>query len=172
MHNIDIEYGMYASKWGLSDFYEESKAKLMDALNSGEDFDTGWWGCKKEINYARICRENGRITVEVTAHMDDLYDGDDLIYDALWEECHTEEELPDDIITSITDEAIDCGINDCAEEQGTLPADASIDDIICKLDKLETDAMNANHEDYKQLRVIVREHYEYWKGEQTNGKDD
>lgn len=170
--DIDICYGMYASKWGLTDFYEESEQKLKDALNSGEDFDTGWFGCKKEIRYARIVREDGEITVEVSCNMDDLYDYDsapDLIYDALWEERHTEEELPDEIIDSIIDEAIDVQIDDHTKVDETLPADASFDDIVAVIGKLEDEAESNNTDMYQRLRVIVAEHYDYWKGEQGNG---
>ena len=168
MNNIDIEYGIFASHWSLTDFYEVSKAKLMDALNSGEDFDTGWWGCKKEINYARICRENGRITVQVSAHMDDLFEQPDLIYDALWEECNTEEELPEDIIDSILDTAIWDGIDEKSEVEETLREDASMEDIIAALDRLEGEAMDANDGMYKRLCDIVKAHYEYMKGECTD----
>jgi hypothetical protein len=172
MNNIDIEYGMYASKWGLSDFYEESKAKLVDALNSGEDFDTGWWGCKKEIRYARIVREDGKITVEVSAHMDDLWEQTDLIYDALWEERHTEEELPDEIIDSIRDEAMELRIDDSSSAKGTIPADALLCNVVSLINKLEVEAESKNTDMYTRLRGIVAEHYDYWKGEQNNGKDD
>ena len=167
MNNIDICSGEYASKWGLTDFYEESEQKLKDALTSGEDFDTGWFGCKKEINYARICRENDRVTVEVSAHMDDLWDGDALIYDALWEERHTEEELPDRIIDSIRDAAIDDGLDDHTDITDALPADATFEQIVELIGKLEVEAMDANAEMYNRLRGIVAVHYEYWKGELT-----
>jgi len=88
MKEIDIaeNTGEYASKWGISDFYEEAEQSLRDALASGEDFDTGWFGCKKEINCAQIVREGGEITVCVSAHMDDLWDSEDLIYDTMKEE--------------------------------------------------------------------------------------
>ena len=105
MKEIDITYGEYAAKWGLTDLYPESEDKLRQALLSGEDFDTGWWGCKKEIRYCRITQEIGMITVEVSAHMDDLWESDDLIYDALWETTKQEDELPEEIIDSIRDDA-------------------------------------------------------------------
>ena len=169
MKDIDICYGYYASHWGLTDFYEESNAKLVNVLNSGEDFDTGWFGCKKEINYARICRDGDTLIVQVSAHMDDLWEEDDLIYDALWEECHTEEELPECILESIRDEAIDVGIDERSEAEETLPADASFEDILAVIERLEGEAMNSNTEMYKQLRAIVKAHYEYMKGEKING---
>ena len=118
MKNIDICCGEYASKYALTDWYEGSEEILREAMASGDDFDTGWFGCRKEIRYARIVRENGLYTVEVSSHCDDLWDGDDLIYDALWEVSKSEEELPDDIIESIRDTAADCGIDDSADEAG------------------------------------------------------
>ena len=173
---IDICYGMYASHWGLTDFYKESEQKLKDALASDEDFDTGWWGCKKEIRYARIVREDGKITVEVSCHMDDLFDEDggnpDLIYDALWEERHTEEELPDEIIDSILDEAMELQIDDSSSAKGTLPAYALLCDVVSLIEKLEVEAESKNTDMYTRLRGIVAEYYDYWKGEQNNGKDD
>ena len=164
---IDICYGMYASKWGLTDFYEESEQKLKDALASGEDFDTGWFGCKKEIRYARICRENGAVNIEVSCHMDDLYESDDLIYDALWEECGTEDELPEEIIDSIRDAAYDSDLNDESGVEETLPQDASYEDICECLSRLENEAERENTEMYNILRDIVKAHVEYMKGEQT-----
>lgn len=164
---IDICYGMYAAKYCLSDFYEESEKKLRDAIASSEDFDTGWWGCKKEINYARICRENGAVTVEVACHMDDLYESDDLIYDALWEECRSEEELPDDILDSIRDAAIDSGLNDESSAEDFLPQDATYEDICECLDRLEGEAEAENTEMYNMLRAIVKDAVEYMKEEKT-----
>ena len=98
MKEVDISSGEYASHYSLTDLYPQSEAKLREALASGEDFDTDWFGCKKEIRYARYIREGNSITVKVSAQMDDLWESDDLVYDALWEACQTEEELPEDFI--------------------------------------------------------------------------
>ena len=167
MKDIDICYGFYAAKWSLTDFYDESEQKLKDALASGEDFDTGWWGCSKEIRYARIVRDEDGITVEVSCHMDDLFDGNDLIYDALWEECHTEEELPDEIIDSIRDAAIDEGIDDNTRMSAHLLYYASFDQIKETIHRLENRAEIENEANYKRLRGIVADHVAYMKGEQT-----
>lgn len=154
----------------MTDFYPEAEQKLKDALASCEDFDTGWWGCKKEINYARVRREDGAIIVEVSAHMDDLYDycsSPDLIYDALWEECHTEEELPDDIIDSIIFAAINDGIDDHTDICDALDSDATFDDVCFMLARFEAYAMAENRSMYLRLRDIVAAHYEYLKGERA-----
>lgn len=163
MKDIDICHGAYASKYALTDWYEESEKILREAIESGEDFDTGYFGCRKEIRYGRIRRENGVITVEVSAAMDDLYDGSELIYDALWDVSNSEEELPDDIIESIRDTAADCGINDSAMEWEDLPADATFADVDHLISVLEDSVESQNEENYSRLCEIVKEHVEYMK---------
>lgn len=165
MKTIDIaeNTGIYASKWGISDFYEEAEKSLRDVLNSGEDFETDWFGCKKEIHYAQITREAGKITVSVSCHMDDLWDGDDLIYDALWEVTKSENELPEEIVDSIRDAAIDEQIDDRYTESVLLPASASFEDVVKALDSCEALANRNNTGMYKRLCEIVREHVEYIK---------
>lgn len=165
MKKIDIaeNTGEYASKWSISDFYEEAEQSLRDALESGEDFETDWFGCKKEINYAQIIREDGNITVSVTCNMDDLWDEDDLIYDALWEMTKSEDELPEEIIDSIRDAAIDERIDDHSTVSATLPSSASFDDVVKALDKCEANADAENTGRYKRLCEIVYDHVEYMK---------
>lgn len=163
MKKIDIteKTGWYASKWGVSDFYEEAEKALREALASGEDFDTGWFDCKKEINSGRIVREDGEITVSVTCSIDDLWESDDLIYDALWEVASIEQLLPEEIIDSIRDAACDDGIDDHTTMDETLPGSASYEDIVAVLGRLEGAAGDHNHEMYKELCEIVKAHLEY-----------
>lgn len=168
MKTIDIAQhtGEYASKWGISDFYEEAEKDLREILASGDDFDTGWFGCKKEINYAQIVREGGEITVCVSAHMDDLWDSEDLIYDTMKEEV----ELPEDVIDSIRDFAIDDGIDDNTELSMTLSAEASYEDIVDALDTLEKEAMEANHSMFLRLTDIVDAFIQHMKEADSDGK--
>lgn len=161
MKTIDINHGEFASKWGLTDFYPESEAKLKEALASGEDFTTGWFGCKKEIRYATYTRENNTVYIAVACHMDDLYDGDDLIYDALYTGCHVEEELPDDIIDSIRDYAIDAGLSDETELTTTLPGDASFEAVVKATRDLEYQAEANNESMFSDLIDCVKAHWEY-----------
>ena len=166
MKDVDICDGMYASHWGLTDFYPKSEAALKLLLASGEDFDTDWFGCKKEIRYARIRRDakmgdDSAIIVDVAAHMDDLWEGNELIYDALWEVSKQEEELPEDIVESIFDVAIDCGIDDRAEETEFLPISATYEDIVAAIGKLESVTERRNEENFARLCDIVRDHVEY-----------
>lgn len=157
MWEIDIteNSGVYASKWGISDFYDEAEKSLREALISGKDFDTGWFGCKKEINYARIIRENGEITVSVCCYMDDLFESEDLIYDAIWKMTKSEKDvLPEEIIDSIRDGAIlDC-IGDSSTEVEILPLSSSFEDVVNALDKCEAKASEENDRMFNRLCEI------------------
>ena len=165
MKKIDIaeNTGIYASKWCISDFYEEAENALRSALESGEDFETDWFGCKKEINYGQITREDGKITVSVCCYMDDLWESEDLIYDALWETVKSEDELPEEIIDSIRDSAIDERVDDSSTWTEVLPSSASFDDVVKALDKCEANADAENTGMYKRLCEIVYDHVEYMK---------
>lgn len=79
MKEISINSGEYSSKLGLTDLYPESETKLREAFASAEDFTTGWTGCRKETQHVNYTREEASITIEVSAHMDDLWESDDLI---------------------------------------------------------------------------------------------
>lgn len=162
MKDVDICMGVYASHWDLIDFYPQSEAALKAALASGEDFTTGWFGCKKEIRYARIQRDSAMgdecgIIVDVAACMDDFYEGDDLIYDAYWEVTGLEEELPEEVIQNIRDIAGECGVDDRAEETEYLPLSASYEDIIGAMARLESVTEMKNKENYARLCEIVKE---------------
>ena len=165
MKEITINTGLYAAHWGLTDLYEESAAALKAALDSGEDFETEWFGAKKEINYAQVSREDGKITVRVSSHCDDLWDSDDLIYDALWHVSKIEEELPEEIIDSIRDAAIDDGIDDSCTIEKDLPADATFDDVVKTMGQLEDETMQDNHESFERLCDIVKAHVQYMNTE-------
>lgn len=165
MKKIDIaeNTGIYASKWSISDFYEQAENALRSALDSGEDFETEWFGCKKEINYGQIVREDGKITVSVCCHMDDLWEQDDLIYDALWEVTKAENELSEEIIDSIRDAAIDERIDDSSTWTEVLLSSASFDDVVKALDKCQANADAENTGMYKRLCEIVYAHVDYMK---------
>ena len=163
MIDIAENTGLYASKWSISDFYDDAEKRLRDALMSGEDFETSWFGCKKEINYAQITREEGVVTVSVCCHMDDLWESDDLIYDALWEVTKAENELPEEIIDSIRDAALDEQIEDSSTWTEKLSSSATFEDVVKALDKCEANADRENTGMYKRLCQIVLDHVEYMK---------
>ena len=169
MKTIDIakHTGEYASKWGLTDFYPEAEAELKKALESGDDFETAWFGCKKEIRYAKYTKLGDEITVQVSCVMDDLWESDDLIYDAAWEISHKdlEDELPEEIIDSIRDAALDDGINDGTDLTKTFACTAGgmniYDKIVQCTRDLEAEAEANNHEMYARLVEIVKAHIDY-----------
>ena len=161
---VDLENGMaYAAKWGLTDFYDGVGEKLREAIESCEDFDTGEFGCKKEIRYARVHREHGELEVEVNACMDDLWDEGDLIYDALWTVAKSEKELPEDIIDSICEAAIDSGVDDHTYCNRYLPLDATYETVVETISELENEAEQTNEEMYRILCGIVEDHAEFMK---------
>jgi hypothetical protein len=58
------------AKWGVSDWYEEKREALIEAIKSDEDWTTGWYGSKKEIASARITRIDGKYDIEVSVSDD------------------------------------------------------------------------------------------------------
>lgn len=162
MKEIDISVGEYAAKWGISDFYEDSEELLREALESGEDFTTEW-GCKKEIRYATLTKEGETISLRVVCNMDDLYESDDLIYDALWSRLRVEERLPDELIDSIREAAADEWMNDSAEATAELPASSTFEEICAKLYELTDEAEKENDETFKELCDMVEGVYKWWK---------
>ena len=167
---IDIaeKSGEYASKCGLTDFYPEAEEILRGLLDSGEDFETDWFGCKKEIRYAKITRSKNETVIQVTAHMDDLYESDDLIYDALWEVTKTEDELPEEIIDSIR-EAAYYDVDDHTEMFISLPRSAPFDEIVRAMEYLEYKVEANNHRMYLELCEIVKAHVQYMQSKLTEG---
>ena len=157
MKKIEFD-GEYVSKWGLTDWYPESEKILRDVIESGEDFETEWLGCKKEIRYAKYARDEEGFVINVQSHMDDLFTGDDLIYDALWASCHSEKVLPDDTIDRIRSECIEVGIDDNTEFCVTLPKDASWDEIMEMTKKLENEVEENNQDMFNRLCEIVKNH--------------
>lgn len=160
MKEVDISYGEYASKWGLTDFYQESLDKLNSAIESGEEFTTGWFGCRKEIQYGKYTKVDGEFRIEVDCHMDDLWESDDLIYDALWTACKMEIELSDEVIESIRDGAE--FLDDHTKLESVLRYDVTIDDVIKETDILVGRCESANEAMYDELCQMVKAHVEYF----------
>lgn len=161
MKVVNISKGEYASKWGIADFCSVSEAKLRGALGSGEDFDTGWFSCMKEIRSGRIIKTAEGISVSVSSHMDDLYEENSLIYDALWEVDRSCWELPDAIIDSILDAAVESELNNATTCEETLPVTATYQEICDTLRKLETTAESELRTMFEALCAIVKANLEY-----------
>ena len=156
MKHLDLDGASYASKWGITDFYEDREALLREVVESGEDFDTGWFGCKKEIRYARYTKNRHGFFITVSAHTDDLYEGADLIYDALSVEFDAIG-VTDDLIDEIRELAMKDGIDDVSYVDVRLPRDVSYDDIIRATQEAEDEADARNKEMFERLCKIVKD---------------
>jgi len=87
--------------WGVGDFYDGNEEELKSAIESGEPFDTGWHGFKKEIQSMRIHRDENGVEIQVCAAMDDVFEQYDLFYDFLEDnECDL---LTDEMVEEIRD---------------------------------------------------------------------
>ena len=160
-----LDFDGYASKWGLTDFYEDAELILRDTIESGDDFDTGWFGCKKEIRYARYERNEGGFHITVEAHMDDLWDGEGLIYDTL-SDLDIDGEVSDEIIDEVRAIAMEVGIDDVTCVFAELPRDASFDDVVRETEKAENEAESNNEDMFRRLCDIVNDIIERENGNQ------
>lgn len=149
--------GEYVAKWGLTDLYEDAESILRGVIDSKAPFETGWIGCRKEIRYMNIQRDEDGIHIFVSAHMDDLTDSNDLIYDALWEVMHEEIDLDDDIIDEIRECADFWGVTDQTVTESHLDSDASFDEVLLEIADLESEAETDNERMFKLLCRIVKE---------------
>ncbi len=86
MQRVEIFQGLGgdATHGDISDFYPRYLAALKLAIDTAEPFDTGWYGCKKEIQTARISclQDPEKVEIQVSCGMDNT---NDLIDTAIWE---------------------------------------------------------------------------------------
>lgn len=130
---VNITNGIYASKWGVADFYSEAEQNLRNLLASGEDFETEWCDCQKEPESVKFIREDDRIKVIVSVSIDDLWEQNDLICDAFYEVFHKEDDTllcNDEFMDAVRDSAMDCGIDDHATSSMSIPADSTYEQVI------------------------------------------
>lgn len=127
--NLDFyDWGSWGITGDASDLYHDVREMLEKALESGEDFDTGWHGFKKELESMRVRREGEKITVYVSAEMDSCFEEPDLIYDCLTDE--EAEKLTDEMIESIREELMWADFVEESGDEETFPAYASLSDIM------------------------------------------
>ena len=75
--------------------------------------------------------------------MEDLWDSDDLTYDALWTAYSIEEGLPDSVIDSIR-EGMEFEIDDHTDITVELPASATFEEVMKAAGKAKTEAERHN----------------------------
>ena len=149
---IDFDFNDWGS-WGVGDYYKDRCEKLKEALDSGEDFDTGWHGFKKEAQSMRVVRDDGEITVCVSAEMDDVFDQPDLIYDCLTAE--ESDRITDEQIETIRNLLWLTGLNTITIETATLPSSASLDSVLYAASKLADECETCLHDWYKKCKAIT-----------------
>ena len=166
MHMYEFNYkGMDGCKWGVSDWYDAFEEEMVKAIESNEPFDTGWVGCKKEIESFRVTRnEDGDAYVEVWEGMDD---GQDLVYDAVWDVFG---ELQLEVNDSDIEEILDILWNDwdfCTEREFGCELDfkenSSTDEKIRQLKKALDEQIAVTHDElnwsYNFCKETVKEFF-------------
>ena len=63
-------FGYDSTKWGPTDFYDNTREALAAAFKSGLDFETPWMSCKKEILSSQITRTGNVVSIEVSVSDD------------------------------------------------------------------------------------------------------
>lgn len=137
-------YGIFVDDYM---FYSDVKEALIAALESGENFDTGWHGFKKELQSMRITADGDEITIEVWACCDDP---EDLVWD-----CEESEGITDEQYQDILD---DFYLTDHRTEYSGwehIPRDSSLTDVM-KVATEIADELNESLEDsYNAMKTIV-----------------
>ena len=159
-NKINCPTGDYASKWGVSDLYEEAETLLKTLINSDEDFETDWWGVHKEIVYYRYSGKGNKLCIQVWNQMDSLWDeAPDLLFDAFYS-LQSEGKIPesmemdDDDTDEILNRLYMSDVDDKAISQTILDRSAPFEDI-----------MNAADASWDEAKRICDEYYEYVKNE-------
>lgn len=130
-------------------FYPEVRDLLQKALDSGEDFDTGWGGFKKELQSIRIHAVGDVIRLEVSQSMDDM---PELIFD-----CSETDDLTDDEVEVIIDawDLSDYTTDTYAE--ASLQRNSSIADIVKAATKLANECNEFLEEGYAFVVEMIGE---------------
>lgn len=151
-------------KYGVTDFYDEPKAELQKALDSGKPFNTGWHGSRKEFDSMCIVRGDDETIVMVNQCMDDA---EDLIYDCLLDD--EEKKLSDDIHEEIMEFLYsDCCFSTEAEAEESIRLDASMDEIIQTAEKLRSSCHQQLNDSFRicigtTLQALYPDKAENWE---------
>lgn len=147
--------GCYASSWGLTDLYDSCGKNLKSLLDSGKDFRAAW-SSKKELQSVTLLRSGETMNISVNVWMDDLWESDDLIYDAYYDVTGSEDEIPEETIDAIKDFAFEVGCDDStyATWEGKCP---DYDTIMKHIEGLADEADRQLTKHYECLKAIVKE---------------
>jgi hypothetical protein len=150
--------GLDACKWGVSDLYEEAEKNLRELLTYSGEFRTEWCDCKKELYSFRLWFDDDNIEVTVNQWMDELYEGYDLIDDAMWDLGKQDIELSDEEIEYIRDLCYDSDVTDSVTECKIIERNSTYEQIIETLEKL-ADITNKELEDYYDVVKNIVSYY-------------
>ena len=130
-------------------FYPEVRDLLQKALDSGEDFDTGWGGFKKELQSIRIHAVGDVIKLEVSQSMDDM---PELIFD------YSEAvDLTDDEVEAIIDAWDLSNYTTDAYADASLQRQSSIADIVKSASRLANECDEFLEDGYAFVKGTVDE---------------
>lgn len=170
--------GRYAAHWGLTDFYPEHAQALRAALASGEALDTGRFGAKKEIQFARIRREvvGGELQIVVWVEADDgLAQADTAVWKAYGgndaASCGREALAKlglsrREAVTELEALAAQAGMGEVVEhrQQTTLPPAATFEQVTACLEQLVDTGEAELEAQTERLTALARERIAILKG--------
>jgi len=145
------DFGHYGITNSEDAFYPNVLEMITEELLSGNDFDTGWHGFKKELESMRIEACGDTITVCVHCYCDDM--PDELISD-----CDNYELLTDKQIDEIMDYYCnDNYYNTEYTESETLPRTATLEEILNVATNISNDLTNRLNETYEFVNNTVQQ---------------
>jgi hypothetical protein len=172
---IDISPSGDGAKWGLTDFYEDFEQELREAIDARKPFEAGW-SVKKEIESGHICFDGTTYHLCASRSTDE---GGDLFDDAVWALCTSLKEF--DMPLSDTHELpLAFGIEMSVprlfhlwdkmrnghwlgesylqsdyEAESTLSGDATFDQIVEELEKLNQETDDASEVNFESLQESI-----------------
>lgn len=147
--------GLDACKWGVSDLYEEAEKNLRELLTYSGEFRTEWCSCKKEEYGFRLWFNDDYIHVTVNNCMDDLYDGWDLIDDALWDLGKKDVELSDDDADRIRELCMFSDVDTEVTDGENIKRDSTYEEIMETLEHLADETDKRLKECYETVKNII-----------------
>jgi hypothetical protein len=178
---IDISPSGDGAKWGLTDFYEDFEQELREALDARKPFEARW-SVKKEIESGHVCFDGSAYRLSAYRGTDE---GGDLFDDAVWSLCLQLEELGVSLADTselplafgldlsvprlfhLWDERWNTSwfgesyLQSEYEAESTLPADASFEQIVEELEKLNQETDDTSEVNFESLQESIWTFLEY-----------
>lgn len=139
--------------WGVGDM-RNGGDDLRKAIESGEPFDSGWHGWKKELQSMRVQRvDSGEISVECYQEMDSALEQRDLFYDFLTGD--EAERLDDEMVEEIRALLFEGDFVEEVSYDEDLPADATYEQVIETAKELMQDCDDTLKEAYHECISVT-----------------